>query len=112
MKINKLEEEPFLIRCRKQNKWGFRDSNNKIILPPIYDYAENFSEGIAQVTLNGKRGYIDKKGNVAIPFVYDTACTFSEGLAKFMKLHGDGANKWRFIDKGGNVVIPPFYLLS
>ena len=60
MKINKLEEEPFLIRCRKQNKWGFRDSNNKIILPPIYDYAENFSEGLASVKLNGKHGYIDK----------------------------------------------------
>ncbi len=112
MKINKLEEEPFLIRCRKQNKWGFRDSNNKIILPPIYDYAENFSEGLASVTLNGKHGYIDKKGNVAIPFVYDSAWAFSEGLTKFMKLHGDEVNKWGFIDKGGNVVIPHVYLLS
>jgi len=102
---NEEKKEINMKRFRKQNKcgfkWGFHDSNNKIILPPVYDYAENFSEGLAKVILNKKHGYIDKKGNMVIPPAYDGAGNFHEGFASVMvKLN----EKYRFIfiDKKGN----------
>ncbi|MDR1687228.1 MAG: WG repeat-containing protein [Clostridiales bacterium] len=63
------------------------------IVPCIYDYVGNFSEGLASVKTGvvatveigddegGKYGYIDKRGTVVIPFKYDVAFSFSEGLA-------------------------------
>ena len=55
-----------------------------------------FSEGLADVRLNGKWGFIDKSGKVVIPFKYDDALPFSEGFA-VVELDGkDG-----YIDKNG-----------
>jgi hypothetical protein len=39
-------------------KWGFIDKTGKVIVPPKYDYALPFYEGLSQVRLNGKYFYI------------------------------------------------------
>lgn len=62
---------------------------------------DDFSEGLAVVSKNGKFGYIDTKGNEVIPYKYDGGNGFSEGLAAVVK-----DNKYGYIDRQGNVVIP------
>ncbi|MCM1139984.1 MAG: WG repeat-containing protein [Muribaculum sp.] len=44
-------------------KWGFINKSGKWIIEPIYDWARDFSEGFAAVSLNGQLGFVDKFGN-------------------------------------------------
>ena len=41
-----------------------------------YDYAWDFSEGLARVEINGKWGYINKQGESVIPARYDDTGDF------------------------------------
>lgn len=61
-----------LLAVKKDGKWGYVNENNDIIIPFEYDFAGNFSEGLAVVgELNYdtyynkayKVGFIDKQGN-------------------------------------------------
>ena len=61
-----------LIPYRKGDKWGFCDSNKRIVIPLKYGYAFPFSEGLAMVELNyGKYGFINESGEEVIPIKYD-----------------------------------------
>lgn len=50
---------------------GFIDENGKEVIPPIYDVAYYFEDGLAEVKLNGKWGMINKNGQVVISIKYD-----------------------------------------
>ena len=93
-----------LVLVSLNGKYGFADENGNIVITLKYDYAKDFSVGLALVKLNGKWGYIDKNGNEVTSLKYDYAKDFSEGLAR-VKLNG----KWGYIDKSGNEVIPLKY---
>lgn len=82
------------------NKYGFVDKTGEMVIPLVYDYADNFSEGLALVRKGGKYGWIDKTGKIVIPLEYDFAHSFSEGLACVRK-----NRKYGFIDQTGKVVI-------
>jgi hypothetical protein len=86
-------------------------ANYTEVVPPKYDAATAFSEGLAGVVLNWKLGFIDKNGNEVIPFIYEKESLasfsggyFSEGLAA-VRLNG----KEGYIDKNGKEVIPFIY---
>ncbi|MCL2041983.1 MAG: WG repeat-containing protein [Bacteroidales bacterium] len=84
--------------------WGYVEkSSGKIVIPYWYEYAKDFSEGLAAVRklYNEWWGFIDKTGKVVIPFEFRDVKSFSDGLAA-MKLKG----KWGFIDTTSKVVIP------
>ena len=81
-------------------KCGYIDIKNNIVIDFKYDLAMSFSEGLAVVEKGGKCGYINAKGDVVIPFIYDAATKFEEGEGKVKK---DG--KWGTIDPSGNVVL-------
>jgi len=86
-------------------KCGFINKSGKEIIPCIYDWVDNFSEGLATVSLNHKKGFIDKNGKQVIPIVYDDVSHgFSEGMAA-VSLN----NKRKFIDKTGKEIIPCNY---
>lgn len=74
------------------------------VVSPKYDDANQYSEGMAAVKLNGKWGYIDVTGKEVIAFKYDIAASFYDGMAK-VKLNG----KCGYIDKSGKDVIPLQY---
>ena len=95
-----------LIPYRKGDKMGFCTPDKKVVIQPKYHWANPFSEGLAEVKLNGKWGFIDKTGREVVPLKYDGAGEFSEGLAR-VKLNG----KYGFIDKTGREVVPPKYVL-
>lgn len=95
------EEESFYEGMRtftdKELNYGFEDEMGNIIVEPIYEYADNFKEGLALVRQNGKFGFIDKLGNIVIAIKFDDAKSFrSNGFALVLL-----GNKEFFINKSG-----------
>ncbi len=81
-------------------KWGFIDTNGKMVIAPQFEKATIFSEGLAKVQLNGKYGFIDKSGNWVIKPKYDNVSDFNNGIASiYMKNERMG-----YIDKNENFV--------
>ena len=93
-----------LFWIKKNGRFGFADTSEKIVIPPEYDAVCRFSEGLAPVRINGKWGFINKKNKIVIQPVFEQVGYFSEGLASFQL-----ADKWGFIDTKGNPVIKPQY---
>jgi hypothetical protein len=89
-------------------KFGFIDKTGKVVIPPQFQVAFPFSEGLAQIRSNDgtslKVGFIDKTGKEVIPLQFSDAADFSEGLA-LVRTYDDG--KTVFVDKTGNIVISP-----
>jgi len=48
----------------KKGKWGFIDKNKKQKINFLFDYAWDFSVGLARVKTKGKTGFINKKGAI------------------------------------------------
>ena len=96
--------EGLLQIANKDNKKGYVDKNGKVVIDFQYDTAEEFSEGLAQVSKDGKYGFIDKQGKTVIDFIYST------GFNQFVGFHNGYAavkkdKKVGMIDKKGNTVI-------
>jgi len=73
---NESQIDPFEEYFRIENDYyyaqanlGFINKRGEVVIPFIYNSSDGFSEGLANVELNGKFGYIDKFGNEVIPFV-------------------------------------------
>ena len=70
---------------RAELKWGYQSKVGEWAVYPIYDYAGEFSEGLAPVGLREgsqwKYGFINEQGELAIQLMYDDIGHFSEGLA-------------------------------
>jgi len=81
---------------------GFIDKSGKFVIEPQFDFAKDFSGGLAVVRLDGREGYIDHTGRVVIEPQFDDAEPFSDGLAA-VRL-GDA---WGFINREGKFVIHP-----
>ncbi len=61
--------------------WGFIDRSAHFVIPPQFEAAREFSEGVAPVQLGGRWGYIDRSGRLVFNPLYDRAYSFSEGFA-------------------------------
>ncbi len=90
-----------LALVEKDDKYGFINKDNEVVIPLIYDQALWFSEGLAVVKKNGKYGFINKQGEEVIPLQYTIADNFGQGLALTYK---DG--KFNLINKQDEIVIP------
>jgi len=85
----------------KENwKWGYMDPTGKIVIPPKFNTAGRFYEGLAKVEMDGLCGYIDKHGKTVIPPKYEAVTDFGEGLA-IVWLNTDNGIKCGIIDKSG-----------
>lgn len=122
--------------AKYDGKWGFIDLEGKWFIDPKFDSLGTFYNSYAEIYLDGKEGLINHKGEIVIKPVYDfvglveedmvdimendkigylnvktkqiiqpkfeDGNEFSEGLAGVM----NDNEKWGFIDKEGNLVIP------
>ncbi|MDE3196409.1 MAG: WG repeat-containing protein, partial [Acidobacteriota bacterium] len=85
--------------------FGFLDHSGKIVIPPTFTLAWDFSEGRAVVRTNGfQKGYIDKSGRTVVKPQFDSASDFSEGLASVGYYGPNG--RFGYIDSNGTVVVP------
>jgi hypothetical protein len=102
-------------------KRGYIDGTGKIVIEPQFRSAGNFSEGLALVSLSGRKyklGYIDQGGKVMIDARFDNAEDFHEGLAAVgfdteKTRPGcddcDPNQHWGYVDKTGAISIKPQY---
>lgn len=91
-------------RCRIYNndKFGFIDEKGNLIIPAIFDDADDFYNGLAPVKKDDKWGFIDTSGNVVINFQFDEPNSFFDGIA-VAKQNG----KYGYIDMKGNWIVQP-----
>lgn len=105
------------------NKWGFVDNANKLVIPIMYDNIEyNRKEncnnnypfyGLLSVKLNDKWGMIDKNGKIVIPLIYENVKESGLGLisvtSEFKKDNIVYAYKNGILDIKGKVILPVKY---
>jgi hypothetical protein len=73
--------EGMVLAYAEDNQAGYLDREGHLKIDFQYEWAQNFSEGVAAVQVNGKMGYIDPNGQTVIDLKFDEAGDFSEGLA-------------------------------
>jgi hypothetical protein len=87
----------------KGGKEGYADLSGEIVIPPTFEYAGDFSSGVARVRLNRKEFFINRKGERVTP-EFAATFDFSEGLAAVIVGQQVG-----YIALNGAFVIPPTY---
>jgi hypothetical protein len=80
---------------------GYLDADGKLAIAPQFRSASSFSEGLAEVSQDGKHGFIDRTGTLVIPATFDETRSFREGLAAVRM-----DQQWGFIDKTGAWAVP------
>jgi WG containing repeat len=98
-----------------ENKMGYIDAKGRVRIPPQFDLAGAFSEGLAffgkwdakrqpdHVSgMKAKYGFIDPAGEVVIPPTFDEALDFNDGLARIRV-----GLRWGYINAKGEVVVKP-----
>lgn len=98
------DEQHIPVKHPEIGKWGIIDINGDWILPPRFEAAVRFSEGLAVAKDQGKFGYIDESGAWVLKPSLEDARSFSEGLAA---LKYDG--KWGYVDANFDWVIGPSF---
>lgn len=85
---------------------------SKFAIPPHFDWAGDFREGLAPVAIGkpGSRvfGYINKSAKMVISPKFTHASKFKNGLA-LACIQNSGEDKCGFIDAKGNFLIKPLY---
>jgi predicted DNA-binding WGR domain protein len=82
-------------------KEGYFDKSGNWVIPPTYDSASEFYEGLASVSINGIYGYVNTSGQMAlVPF--ERASDFQEELAAVKDKY---VGKWGYINHHGEFVI-------
>ena len=74
------------------------------VIPPQFEMAGPFCEGLACITVNGRDGFLNESGQITIPIQYDLASDFQNGRAVVQK---DG--KYGMVDRDGNACVPIQY---
>ncbi|HEY6190580.1 MAG TPA: WG repeat-containing protein [Pyrinomonadaceae bacterium] len=100
-----------LFPIEQNDRWGYIDRTGQVVIPPQFEAADEFSEGLAAVEVRGKWGFVDESGKLVIEPQFSGAYQFSEGLAR-VQVGGNEYGlygKWGFIDKTGHFVIEPQY---
>lgn len=101
--------DPTILVIQTGDRYGYGDTAGNVLLPPVYEDARPFFEGLAAVKLKGKYGYIDETGNTVISFRFVDALDFHEGnavvgtkweVAGFLRYRPDCC----IIDRAGNVL--------
>lgn len=124
-----------LLPIQKDGRWGYIDRAGKVVIPPRFDSANEFSDELALVnygreplpddgdapfitdpylvdarTTGGEWGYIDTAGEVVIkakaPIEF-MGGMFTEGLAKISTYVPGRGSVWGYMNKTGRIVIKP-----
>jgi len=97
-------EDPGLKAQRFGSRWGYVNSEGKLVIPPRFEAAGAFSEGLAGVRENGRCGFIDATGEYAVYPEFAAVQPYSEGLAPVVL-----TTRWGYIDRTGAFRINPLF---
>ncbi len=89
------------------NRWGFKDENGNVIIPPVYLFAYDFNKsGTTAVFTDSGWVYINKKGKplFSVLAIDNGPDYFRGGLARFVD---DG--KIGYFNETGQIVIYPMF---
>jgi hypothetical protein len=114
----KMRSEP-LRPSQVGGKWGYIDPTGTFLIPPQFDCAEPFSDGLGIVVVKNRFGYIATDGHFVIEPKFPYARKFHEGFAwvitrkpRFPLGHGEYGvalfAEMTFIDKSGREILRPF----
>lgn len=98
------EPKPF----QENNKWGYLDSMNNIIISPQYEFAHIFHNNSARVKLNAKWGLISPNRNALTPVTYDSISLINTHVfppVYFVEIN----KKLGIIDTLGREITPVLY---
>lgn len=87
-------------------KVGYINETGEVVIPPRFDAARDFSDGLAYVEAPGFRGFIDRAGKRVIK-IDDAlmANDFHEGLAAVGAREWWKGRSWGYIDRSGRLII-------
>jgi hypothetical protein len=83
------------------SKYGFMNSQGKLIIPALYNEVGPFQEGLAVVSKEDLFGIIDKKNQVVVDFQFDEILEFVNNHAIVRK-----ERKYGVIDRLGKLIFP------
>ncbi len=117
-RVREIDNVP-LKPAQQADKWGYVDPTGKFLIPPQFNSAEPFSEGLAAVELNKRFGYVDVNGHFVVQPKYYKAGPFKEGFGwvvtrKPWTPFGTGEygialfGQVTYIDRSGREMRPPF----
>lgn len=95
-----------LYPVERSGLFGYVDDAGRIVIPPEYEGARDFHQGVAAVQIRGKWGYIDRWGEIEILPQFEESLDFSEGLAAVSYEGRWGYIEWGYLDKKGGAEIP------
>lgn len=99
--VAKVKQEDGNERC------GFLDFTGAWAIPPRFEMAYPFSQGLAQTKMDGEQwGYINRQGEVVIACQFSNAYPFREGLAA-VRVGEYPSRYYGFIDASGGWIIQP-----
>ncbi|MDO5090731.1 MAG: WG repeat-containing protein [Cardiobacteriaceae bacterium] len=86
---------------------AYIDDQGREVITPGYEYISPFSDGLAAVEKDGLTGYIDRDGREIIAPQFARGERFEGGFAAIR----DDKRDWGLIDRRGNIVLEPAYLI-
>ncbi len=87
-------------------RWGYIDRAGKLVIPPQFESAAPFSEGLAAIHNCDQAYFIDKTGKTVISGNFRYVSSFSGGLAQIQTMTTDGLLSG-YVDKSGTLVWGP-----
>jgi WG containing repeat len=96
-------------RSRKRYKAGYINCVGNIVIPPTFQHAYPFRNGVATVRHNGLWGAINPNGEFVIPPTYTGPLIFTEGLASFSAGDVNAPYKVGAMSLTGEILIKPRY---
>lgn len=95
-----------LLRVRRDGKFGYINRRGEVVIPPRYDYGQEFSDGWALVQLNGEVFWIDETGARMLDRPEGTGAQPYQGGLTILR---DAQGLYGLMDKQGRIVLPCGY---
>lgn len=86
----------------QEGQWGYINPKGEFVIPPKYDGATDFYEGVAVITRNGRKGLIGTDGKIILPAVFQKIGPFQDG---FVMLKQD--NRYGLATLSGEIIVKP-----
>ena len=91
--------------CLIGGRWGLINLDGQEIVPPMYDFMEDFKEGYAKIRIADKWGLLKDNGKVIVPVKYIALASLGKGKAivqeKIPNSSGESEEIWKIVDSLG-----------